>query len=385
LVAVLSSKHVDAFGSRSREAFLADAEALKLRLASMSVPQRLVALAQLVATIGDQHSSIALDRLVRQAQLLPITLLWLDDGLFIAGAEQGRGDLLGREVTTIGGRPIAELLPLVTSVTAAENEGVRRVKFGQLASSYDLLYALGLVEADGHVAVGVRSAEGGEERVLIAPLPPRSAPNLRTLPDRSAPDLALSLRPGQGNTLLEVLPESELVYLRYDRCLENPSQPFRTVAERVTAALKEMKHPRLIIDLRNNMGGDSRVIRPLLEEVESLRRTSSAMGAPHAVVVLIGPRTQSSAAINALELKQRLGATLLGEKSGQRPSHLGEVRTVVLPNTSLTLWYSTKRFDAGAEWAAQDGLPPDQRIPSTAKDFLAGRDPVLEAAVGLPR
>lgn len=388
LVQVLATKHVDAFSVRSKEAVQADAEALKARLKDLTVPRRLVALAQLAASIGDQHTSVALDKLAREAQLLPVALLWLEDGVFIAGATAERQSLIGRRVARIGGRPVEEVLPLVTSVTAVENDGVRRVKFGQLASSYDLLHALGLVQPDGTVAFdltvdgapdGVKS-DGAVEKLTIAPLPPRTAISLITRPDAKDPALPVSRRPARGNYFMEKLGDPEAIYLRYDRCLDDPAQPFAKVADAVIEALSGLQKPKLVIDLRNNGGGNSKVMQPLIEKLVALRKQGTALREPGSIVVLVGPRTQSSASMNAFELRQRLDAKLVGLPTGQKPNHLGEVRTIQLPNTGLTVWYSTKRFRPIED--DSESLVPSVRVPMSSADWFAGRDPAMDEALG---
>lgn len=391
LLEVLTTKHVDPFVNQSREELLARAEVLKASLDELSVPQRLAGMAALAASLGDQHTSVALDRLVRKAQLLPLAFIWLDDGLYVAAAEEALAPLVGRKVVAFAGRSPEEALPIVTRLVAVENEGVRRLKFCQLASSYDVLHAVGLLDPDGRLSLTIlpgapEGGDGSPETVRIEPVPPRTVAKLHARPDERDPRLPISRQTRTGNYFVESLPEQDAVYLRFDRCIEDPNLRVAVLARNAAKDLAALERPRLIVDLRNNMGGDSRVIRPLIEELQALRQSKPSMRDPHAVVVLIGPRTQSSASMNALELKRALGATLVGEPTGQRPSHLGEVRTILLPNTGLTVWYSTKRFDAGGEEASQtDGLQPTIRVPMDAAAWFAGRDPVLEKALELPR
>jgi hypothetical protein len=96
--------------------------------------------------------------------------------------------------------------------------------------------------------------------------------------------------------------------------------------------------------------------------------------------VLIGPRTFSSAVLNAIQFRQRTAAILVGEPTGGEPNHYGEVKSFTLPNSGLSVYYSTRRF-VYIEGDASSALEPDRVVPLMAADLLAGRDPVLEAVI----
>jgi hypothetical protein len=56
----------------------------------------------------------------------------------------------------------------------------------------------------------------------------------------------------------------------------------------------------------------------------------------------------------------------------------GEASTVTLPNSKLVVQFTTKRWDT----TGPKTLMPDILAPLTIADFLAGRDPALDAAIG---
>jgi hypothetical protein len=133
-----------------------------------------------------------------------------------------------------------------------------------------------------------------------------------------------------------------------------------------------------VIDLRQNGGGDSRVIGPLKS---GLAARLKAIG--H-VYVLIGPMTFSSAVDNAMDLHRDLHATLVGEAAGGQPAGYGEIKTLTLPNSKIVVQYTTKFFGA-AKGVDPLALNPDLGAPRLWADALAGRDPVLEAAIAAVR
>jgi C-terminal processing protease CtpA/Prc len=130
---------------------------------------------------------------------------------------------------------------------------------------------------------------------------------------------------------------------------------------------------RWLIDLRRNSGGHPAIIESL---VSGLRGR-----APHQpVFVLMGGATFSAAIENAMELREKLRATLVGDPTGGRPNIYGNPRTLTLPNAQLKVQYSTT-FVRHVSRADPSAVEPEIRVSATLADVLAGRDPVLDAAL----
>ena len=100
---------------------------------------------------------------------------------------------------------------------------------------------------------------------------------------------------------------------------------------------------------------------------------------PGQLFVIIGRGTYSSALQNAITLSSEYNATLIGEPTGGKPNHYGEVRNFDLPNVGLRVWYSTRYWRNYPEGDPLS-LEPDVSAVLTMADLLAGRDPALETA-----
>lgn len=184
----------------------------------------------------------------------------------------------------------------------------------------------------------------------------------------------------EKNYWFHPLPGSDAIYFCYSACREMPDLPFAAFQRQLLNAITETRCQRLIIDLRDNGGGNSAILDPL---IASLVEEKFPTG-PLPVFVLIGRGTQSSAAMNAIDLKQRAAAVLVGEPSGAKPNHYGELNQLELPNSHLRIQYSTTYFHL---WPVDSdrSLNPDIRVTETWKDFNAGRDAALSAALKAPR
>jgi C-terminal processing protease CtpA/Prc len=81
--------------------------------------------------------------------------------------------------------------------------------------------------------------------------------------------------------------------------------------------------------------------------------------------------------LNALALQRETEALLVGEPTGGKPNHFGEVQQFHLPHSQLKVFYSTKYFEASEQ--DNDSLMPDISAPATFSEYLHGVDPAIMA------
>lgn len=101
------------------------------------------------------------------------------------------------------------------------------------------------------------------------------------------------------------------------------------------------------------------------------------------VYFLVGEGTYSSAIILSTLIKDNKLFTIVGQPTRGRPSHLGEMLILKLPNSGMGCSISCKQFlrpDVGK--LGEDSLYPDVEIWPTFEDLRNGRDPVLDWVLG---
>jgi len=99
------------------------------------------------------------------------------------------------------------------------------------------------------------------------------------------------------------------------------------------------------------------------------------------VCVLIGERTFSSAQKLANAIRDGHLATLIGSETGGNPNACGDLVSMRLPATRLEFVLSTKRYvRANGDRSWRRGILPDIEVRNTVDDFRSGRDAVLEYA-----
>jgi C-terminal processing protease CtpA/Prc len=130
-------------------------------------------------------------------------------------------------------------------------------------------------------------------------------------------------------------------------------------------------------------GADGKIVEIAHEPVAHQRAEPFFSGA---VCVLAGPRTFSSATDLADAVKTYHLATILGDETGGRPTSFGEVYPFRLPRSALSMSVSSARFvRASGDTTDHRGVVPDEVITPTAADRRTGRDAVLERAKTCPR
>ena len=138
----------------------------------------------------------------------------------------------------------------------------------------------------------------------------------------------------------ENLPADRAVY-----CGWRSYQDLGARARAMFAMVDAARPAKLIIDMRDNGGGDNTVGYAALVKPIEARSDLNARG--H-LYVLVGAETFSAAMNNAAQFQDETRAILVGQTIGERPNSYQEPRQFRLPNSHLvvrasTLWYAFRK------------------------------------------
>jgi hypothetical protein len=92
--------------------------------------------------------------------------------------------------------------------------------------------------------------------------------------------------------------------------------------------------------------------------------------------VVIGRKTFSSAIINTVDFTNLAEVVTVGEGTGGRPNHFGEIKRFVLPESKLVVNHSTKYFTLVEEDVPS--ILPQFLAPISFDDYMRGIDSALE-------
>ena len=370
----LSARHPNLFHAEPRARFEAELAPLRAQGSALERRDVFFGLMRMVALAHDSHTRLASLSEIEDLRL-PILLQPWSDGLWIGAVGEQARQYCAQRVVRLAGRTPEELYAAFRPLVPHENETVLAFGAAALATLPRALLQAGLIGRLGSVPLELEDLEGMRRTVALEPRPATEIGGWIFFGPRGwrAP---LSRRATTEPWWWCPLPEDGSLYLQYNQCLQRPEGSFERTAEEILARIDRGCVPRLVIDLRLNGGGDSRVLRPLLHGLKQRAFRDER------VIVAIGPQTYSSAMINAHQLRRELGAVLVGEPTSQKPDSYGEVRGTVLPNTGWALDCSTKSFRPFGD--DRPSLAPDVQLAQGFADLLAGRDPVLEWVLGHP-
>lgn len=147
-----------------------------------------------------------------------------------------------------------------------------------------------------------------------------------------------------------------------------------------------------MFDFRGNTGGDANLIVPL--GLGFAQRAPALAANPRfGSFVAIDKGTFSSGMDDAMQFKEPIppelglppGADIsklvhvLGEPTGGKPEHYGNVKPFTLPASQLAGQYSTQFFALPAGIPPDPSFAPDVAVPLVSADYFAWHDPVLAA------
>jgi hypothetical protein len=306
--------------------------------------------------------------------LYPLATYEFADGVYVVAAP-GRPQLVGRRLVAIQGRPIADVLRLVDPLVTYDNALSRAAHRSPYLVSAEILHGLGITPT---AARAVFSVEGVADTELasvtagayVTALRPAYPNYLDGMPKRSKPIFVQKRGASQWVTTLD---KGRVVYFVYNTVTGDPD----TTADRILRLSRRPKTRRVIVDLRNNGGGDIGTYPYLLQTLKA-----RAINKRGKLVVLIGRTTFSAAVHFAVDLKRGTRAIFVGEPTGGSPNHYSDTDPVTLPVSGYTINVPRIHY---LKLPGQSGLQldPDVSVPLTGAAFFAGRDPVLSRALAL--
>ncbi|WP_276481429.1 S41 family peptidase [Paraflavitalea pollutisoli] len=169
-----------------------------------------------------------------------------------------------------------------------------------------------------------------------------------------------------------------------------------TMIDSIFTLLQQAGKQQLILDLRNNQGGDFEPGRHLLRylidrpvsylpgsaEHRNLQPTPNRFTGQ--LFVLINGGSFSNTAIVCSYLQQINRAVFIGEETGGNPVEIsGNATGIVLPHTQLQAYISTTNYRITDQRQQGQGLSPTYPVAATIKQLINGEDAVMQAALKL--
>lgn len=370
----LERLHPDPFRQFPRSALRRAWQQRRAVLGELAPWARLAELIKLPALLADGHTRVlgtdgpgGIDDLLPR---LPIDVRWYEDGLFVHAAHPDWSELVGARLARVGAVSWVTALDELTALVSRENVWRARAVAPRLLTRAPLLHGLGIAAPGPVVATEIGGA--AVELPVLAPEPGGPAWERAPAEERSTLD-----RWDASLSTFALADAPDVFVMKYDRARDEPDA---TLAERFATAFAELDDSGarcLVVDLRNNSGGDSRLNWPLVYGI----RERSHINRRGSLFVLIGRGTFSAAMHCLTALERHTNPICVGEPTGTSPNHFGDAVEQRLERTGLAVGISSLWWQESLPYDTRSAVVPEIAVSYRIDDRLARRDAALEAVV----
>ena len=338
-----------------------------------------VRLQQAVARLGDAHTRVNYHFQIQPGAILPVECYWFSDGIFILKTREEHREILGKQISGINSYPVQQIIDSLSTLIVDDNQALIKAEIPRMITWTQLLDHFGFGDEDG-VEIQLTDTSGTISSYAMT-LPARESSAYSVRPD----SVPLGWQKRKEFFSERYFPGDKLYYIQYNKCWSREVEEehgsgasalfmpsFKEFEKEVFQVIRKEEVDKLVFDMRFNGGGNS------LQGTRFIRKLcSTRMKGEGRIYVVVGRHTFSSAIINTVDFLKNSDAKIVGEETGGRPNHYGEVKRFVLPGSNLVVSYSTKYFTLLP--GNDSSILPGLESPVSFSQFMQGRDPAIEA------
>ena len=346
----------------------------------MDQPAIVVAIKQLVASIGDAHTGFGFSSAPpMNFFVFPIKVYRYPDGVYVQAAAPAYRNLVGGRIVSIGGVTMDRAEARLNSVADASNVWTKRwwlpftfrgAVFKALGLSSTATSARFEIELGGH-------SESVELPVVAKPFSlgyALGAPAHSDWVDDRSQTAPLYLQHLERQLWFTPAPDGVL-YVRCSIVGDTDDESFAAFFARVFSYVDQHSVSKFVLDLRMNGGGDNQLTPIVTEGI--LRRP--ALNRRGNLFVVIGRSTQSAAENLVDRLQRDTQAVFVGEPTGERPNMYGDPQPFILPASKIEVNVSSLYWQDMGPRDNRDTTGPEIAAELTERAFESGVDPAMDA------
>ena len=379
LIELVPKAHPNAFAHGTRGTFTLASAALLTAASTGNTPMVEMAMVRLVASLQDGHSTIFPFQPATGFHMLPLQLSHFSDGWYVIDTSPTYSHLVGKQVLSIGDRSTDEAYAVVRPYIGADNGATAEDRAPWYLLCPEVLETIGISRKDDRVSFMVGDDAGHIEYATIAPVGLLTylywyfQPLQEWKHEPVQSSLPLYQQRVWDNYWSRYIPAERTMYVAFNQVRDKHGETFEQFGERVLRECDAQHADQLVIDVRNNSGGDNTIFADFITRLQTHRINQRGR-----LYLIIGRHT-FSAAVNftsAMELKTN--AVLAGEDAGAGPNHYGDPKRYILPNSRLWVFVASRYHQWGAANDTRRTHEPSIRVTPTHRDYFGNRDPVLE-------
>lgn len=351
---IIEKHHPNLYHNITKEEFYKHKKKLADKANSLSQLKFDYKMKKLFALIGDAHTNYRFSH-KNKDYLLNAKFVEINNKYYVK--DWTTDDKMYYEVTKINNLDIDYIVDKIAETISYETESFKKYKIQDLLSD---LYQLKMIEAskESDVSITCEILKNDKKELIEVGL-------FKNQQNKNYGNKNINL-----NYSFDIV-NKNVLYIKYTRCREDERYPFMQMIKEIDIAKKKHSSTQFIVDLRNNLGGNSNVIKPLINYLKQNNMTG---------VTLIDKAVFSSGIFAVADLKRDLNAKIIGEPTGGPvETRYGNVRHKEVGNRSIG--YSTKTFNFQSLFNYVGSVRPDILVYNTLDDYNNGTDTQLETAI----
>lgn len=367
----LEQHHIDLYNTISKVEFEKEIQNIKSTLNKKSDIGVIIDLMQLTRKIGDGHTAFSLRGL--KTHLFPIEIYKVNGEWRVIKTTNNHKNLLGKILTSIDGKSINQIIKEISKTAQyVENEQSEIIRTGKYLMISELLFGLQLTNNEFKAEFSFLDDNNRKSKVLLNAINNKDYygnTDFQTF-NIIVPEIQKPSNSKHDFLWFSPIKDTKGVYIKFE---SYPSfEAMEKFGESVLQYVNENKIKQIVIDLRNNGGGDFFVgtfLAYYLNLADSIDWKSG-------VYVLTDKVTFSAGTSNASQFRQILNAKIIGEPTGSNPTGYQDMGQFTLPNSGMIVTYSKRLFRFQDK--KTQGVQPDVLIEYNWESYSKGIDNMME-------
>ncbi len=361
----LEQKHINVYNKISAAEFDSELELIKSSLDTKTDFQVIMDLMRLTRKIGDGHTAISLRNM--ETHNFPFEIQQFENDWRIVKIAKPFGHLLGTKLIAVDGTPISFAAQKLSEVAQyVENPHSKIIRTVQYFPISEILFELDLIKQKDKATFTFKKDDGTVFTETISLSDNDEFEELSI----SVPEIKKPEETPFEDFWYAPISGTDGLYIHFESY--PPFEKMMKIAEEMVGYIFQNNIRELVIDLRNNGGGDLYVGLVLANALNLADPIDWQSG----VYVLTDKVTFSAATSNTALFRELLNAKIVGEPTGSNPTGFQDMDTFELPNSKLVVCYSKRFFRIQKEFT--EGVQPDVPLPYEWESFSRGEDKMLQ-------
>ncbi|KAB8155162.1 hypothetical protein EZY14_004555 [Kordia sp. TARA_039_SRF] len=363
----LEQKHINLYHSVTKEEFLEEWNSIYNNLNSLSDAEIILKLMRLTRRVQDGHTSVSLRNM--STHRYPFEVEYISNKWHIVKISKEHKSVLNSSLIAIDDVPIKEVSTKVSKVAQfVENKYSQVVRTGSYMNISEVLHALNITNKKQEATFTFIDASNKKTKITLNALE-ADASNFvhQTI---GVPEITKPNNPKFPYLWFAPIKNTQAIYIHFESY--PPFTAMQNFGETVVNYISQHQIKNVIIDMRNNGGGDL-YVGTILAYALNL---ADSVDWENGVFVLTSNKTFSAGTSNTALFQQLLNAKVVGQPTGSNPTGYQDMDEFTLPNSKLIITYSKRKFNLSN--TVTQGIQPDVQLNYNWNDYREGKDNILQ-------